>query len=377
MRALLPLILASAVASIAFGSSLALRCYGPSCIHLPQNLSLVGMRSFAEGAIVYEDGTSIAWNPWPSGENWGQYELPDFGQPALQIEIGRHGLALLADGTVRGWGYNANGQATPPAGLSNVRLIRVAEFHSIALTHTGNVICWGDPSFNRLAVPPGMGFVQDVRGGSHTVALLQNGTIRCWGWNGWGQCNPPANLEPVKAVSVTYAHTTVLTTDGRVRCWGRNSEGQCNVPPNLPPVKAIANGGLHTVALLESGEVVCWGDNSQGLCEATGLKGVAELSHWGSYYFLPDCDQNGFSDHEDIAAGSPDSDSNGIPDTCEVDPCPGDVTGGGQVNGVDLAAILGAWGTDGQGKLDCDINDDGTVDAQDLAIVLGGWGNCP
>jgi hypothetical protein len=59
------------------------------------------------------------------------------------------------------------------------------------------------------------------------------------------------------------------------------------------------------------------------------------------------------------------------------DQCPGDITGGGVVDAIDLAAILGAWGTSGQGKFDSDINDDGTVDAQDLAIVLGGWGNCP
>lgn len=58
-------------------------------------------------------------------------------------------------------------------------------------------------------------------------------------------------------------------------------------------------------------------------------------------------------------------------------PCPGDVTGGGEVNGVDLAAVLGAWGTSGQGKFDCDVNDDGIVDGADLATVLSGWGSCP
>jgi hypothetical protein len=58
-------------------------------------------------------------------------------------------------------------------------------------------------------------------------------------------------------------------------------------------------------------------------------------------------------------------------------PCPGDVTGGGVVNGVDLAAVLDAWGTDGQGKLNCDTNNDGIVDGADLAAVLGGWGPCP
>jgi hypothetical protein len=95
-----------------------------------------------------------------------------------------------------------------------------------------------------------------------------------------------------------------------------------------------------------------------------------------------DCNGDGVVDYGQILDGTfEDANQNGVPDCCDdggsCEPCPGDITGGGQVNGVDLAAILGAWGTDGQGKFDCDINDDATVDAQDLAIVLGGWGNCP
>lgn len=58
-------------------------------------------------------------------------------------------------------------------------------------------------------------------------------------------------------------------------------------------------------------------------------------------------------------------------------PCPGDITGGGTVDATDLAALLGAWGTNGEGKFDTDLNNDGNVDASDLAVVLSGWGPCP
>jgi hypothetical protein len=57
--------------------------------------------------------------------------------------------------------------------------------------------------------------------------------------------------------------------------------------------------------------------------------------------------------------------------------CPGDITGNGTVNGLDLAAILAAWGTDGQGKFDCDVDNDGIVNGADLATVLSAWGPCP
>ncbi|MGA1018469.1 MAG: dockerin type I domain-containing protein, partial [Phycisphaerales bacterium] len=57
--------------------------------------------------------------------------------------------------------------------------------------------------------------------------------------------------------------------------------------------------------------------------------------------------------------------------------CLGDLNADGQVDGADLAAILGSWGVCGGG--DCavaDVNGDGTVDGADLAAVLGNWGVC-
>jgi len=57
--------------------------------------------------------------------------------------------------------------------------------------------------------------------------------------------------------------------------------------------------------------------------------------------------------------------------------CLGDVIADGLVNGVDLSAVLSAWGTDGGPKGRADANRDGLVDGFDLAIVLGGWGPCP
>ena len=87
-----------------------------------------------------------------------------------------------------------------------------------------------------------------------------------------------------------------------------------------------------------------------------------------------DCNADGMGDVCEIASGAAsDFNSNGLPDNCE---CLGDISGNGAVNGVDLAALLSAWGTSGKSEFDCDIDDDGTVSATDLAFVLGGWGPC-
>jgi len=56
--------------------------------------------------------------------------------------------------------------------------------------------------------------------------------------------------------------------------------------------------------------------------------------------------------------------------------CPGDVDGNGAVNGIDLAAVLAAWNTNGTAYPGSDVNHDGAVNGQDLAITLSNWGTC-
>ena len=49
---------------------------------------------------------------------------------------------------------------------------------------------------------------------------------------------------------------------------------------------------------------------------------------------------------------------------------PADLDGNGEVNGADLAQLLGNWGGKGVG----DVNGDGSIDGADLSLLLGSWG---
>jgi formylglycine-generating enzyme required for sulfatase activity len=124
----------------------------------------------------------------------------------------------------------------------------------------------------------------------------------------------------------------------------------------------------------------------------SGVEDVLELQlagNWNDYEatsyrnsfiieYSADCNSDGIVDYGQILSGQLiDVNSNGIPDICEVDPCPGDISGNNSVDGVDLAALLGTWGTNGQGEFNCDIDLDGIVGGTDLTIILGGWGPCP
>jgi hypothetical protein len=55
--------------------------------------------------------------------------------------------------------------------------------------------------------------------------------------------------------------------------------------------------------------------------------------------------------------------------------CPLDITLDGNIDGADLAYILGNWSTSDDAA---DLNNDQFVDGADLAMLLGGWGSiCP
>ena len=98
--------------------------------------------------------------------------------------------------------------------------------------------------------------------------------------------------------------------------------------------------------------------------------------------YSADCNSDGIVDFGQIRDGSlADANANNIPDCCEAGqscaPCPADIVQDNAVNGVDLAAVINAWGTDG-GKLPrSDVDGNGIVDGADLAQVLGSWGPCP
>ena len=103
---------------------------------------------------------------------------------------------------------------------------------------------------------------------------------------------------------------------------------------------------------------------------------IAYFVEWSA-----DCNNDGIVDFGQIRAGElEDTNANNIPDCCENGnpcACDADVTGNGNVDAADLAAVLSAWGGAPTGKANADVNGDGNVDAADLAALLSSWGPCP
>lgn len=226
-----------------------------------------------------------------------------------------HTCALLADGTVYCWGHNYNGQLgdggsdltsdnrsypVRVSGLANeiVTAIEVGSDHSCALLADGTVRCWGynyqgqlgDGTYfkRRSAVNvtglSGVGAISS--GGYHTCSFLTNGTAKCWGENNYGQLGDGTQVRrysPVNSpmLSGALAHsagdenTCALLADRTVKCWGNNNYGQLgngtttySLSPvsvtGLSDVKEISAKTYHACALLTDGPIKCWGSNIHG-----------------------------------------------------------------------------------------------------------------
>ncbi len=192
------------------------------------------------------------------------------------------GATLPQTTRVVGWGFNNNGQANPPSGLTNVTALTAGSGQGVALRANGTVTSWGFAF--QPGMPPGLSNIAAVEcGRGHTLALRSNGTVVAWGENESGQASIPIGLSNIIAVSGGTTHSLALREDGTVVAWGTNTYGQLDVPPGLTNVIAVAAGGnlftAYSVALKSDGTVMAWGNNQGGQTNVPpGLSNVVAIA---------------------------------------------------------------------------------------------------
>lgn len=199
---------------------------------------------------------------------------------------GNQSFALLADGSVRGWGENHaaqlgdGSQSSRPepvriGTLSGITQIASGGFHTLSLSGSRQLHAWGtgqqgqlgDGSLVTRAAPGVLGqpgdTIQIAAGEAHSVALIADGSLRAWGYNADGQLgdgtrNPRATPVwvyglPFPAVHVAAGarHTLALLQDGSVWAWGSNDSGQLGgsaASAGIPQAVREGAGGFTTVA---------------------------------------------------------------------------------------------------------------------------------
>ena len=221
-----------------------------------------------------------------------------------------HTCAVKADGSVRCWGANGNGQLgdttfidrTAPVsvpGIKDAVEIAAGDTHTCARRVTGGVICWGanadgqlgDGSVTQrskasLSVGGISAAVAITSGTAHSCAVLADGTVSCWGANTSGQLGDGTLEQRTTPILVSglvggvtieagARSTCARLANGTVTCWGRNIAGQLGdgtTTDRLTPVAtvgltdavAVAHGNRHTCALQANDAARCWGENLLG-----------------------------------------------------------------------------------------------------------------
>lgn len=240
------------------------------------------------------DGTVASWGCLTVGYQRGALATPQWLTDVVAVAASGHGglsppsehsLALRSDDTVIGWGYDYNGQATPPQGLTNAIAISAGGQHNLALKSDGTVIGWG-ANYSGEATPPyGLMNATAISAGyGYSLALKSDGTVVNWGANYLGRMTPPQGLANVIAISAGFTHCLALRSDCTVVAWGNNNFGQATVPPGLTDVIAISAGMWQSLALKSDGTVVGWGSNLNGeAIPPAGLTNVVAISTGNQY----------------------------------------------------------------------------------------------
>ena len=252
------------------------------------------------------------------------------GRLALKMGIGlSHSCALLDDGSSKCWGQGdfgqlgngATGDRNVPVAVNladgeRAKAIIADNVNTCAILNDGSLKCWGYNAHgavgdgttnnrnNPVAIDLGEGksaSAVDV-GSGYVCAILNDGSLKCWGHNGTGELgvddttnrNTPTKVtfadgKSVLSISLGSGHSCAILNDGSLFCWGINNHGQLGVGTNSNEVctlygdeydcikgptevdlgadrtaSGITLGANHTCALLDNGSVKCWGKNASG-----------------------------------------------------------------------------------------------------------------
>ncbi len=270
--------------------------------------------------------------------------------------LGRNNLAQLGRGDVTvfpdviGDSPAEMGDALPAVALGTGRTARAVSAgrdQTCALLDNGQLTCWGYNASNQLGIADNGGPAQTIgdtpdemgdaleavdlgtgrtatavaTANEFTCALLDNGDVKCWGANQFGKTGRglglgntggspaemgdgllPVPLGPertARSISASSNHVCVTLDNDQVKCWGRNNIGQLGLGDAtnrgdqilqmgtfLPQValgtgrsaRFVTTGNVHTCAILDTGVATCWGYGFFGQLGTGGFTNVGDMA---------------------------------------------------------------------------------------------------
>ena len=224
----------------------------------------------AHTAVLLADGTVRTFGRGSEGRlginntETRQFPVQVFGisSSATAVACGfQHTIVLLANGTVRTFGFNVYGALGDNTTVDKLTPVQVSGISSSATAIAG--------------------------GDYHSAVLLADGTVRTFGRNQAGQLGDNTTtdrLVPVQVVNIStatavtcgFAHTAVLLANGTVRTFGTgsygalgiNNDGNRQTPVQVFDISssatAVAYGMYHMAVILADGTVRTFGRGDSG-----------------------------------------------------------------------------------------------------------------
>lgn len=212
-----------------------------------------------------------------------------------------HTLALKADGTLWGWGYNTQGligDGTTQTRLAPVYIgsgfisITSGRLSSYAVKSDGSLWAWGANEVGPLGdgtkvdrlrpVQIGQDFMAVAANWSNAIGLKRDGSLWSWGGNVFGSLGngrleahvvstPQRIGEGFVALNTSMSHSLALRADGSLWSWGINDGGQLGTgdfEPRAVPTRvgegfvAVSASESFSLAIKRDGSLWSWGWNS-------------------------------------------------------------------------------------------------------------------
>jgi len=203
--------------------------------YIPKGLTNIAAiaSGWSSSWALKRDGTVVGWQSDPSLHGYGQLLSVDHLSNVVAISVGPNGnntrgVALMRNGTVGHWGGETDfKEATPPAGLSNVVAVAAGAGHSLALKADGTVIGWG---WNHAGAATGV----PTTNSPNNLDFYSSGQVQVGG----------CVLSNVASIAAGHGYSLALKKDGTVVAWGRmvNDLYPATVPEGLSNVVAISAG---------------------------------------------------------------------------------------------------------------------------------------
>jgi len=243
-------------------------------------------------------------------------------QPVTLSAGARHTCAVLADGSVSCWGYNAKGQlgngltanSALPVSVIDLpgpaRTISAGASHTCAILVDKSAYCWGANEHGQLGNGTQTAWTRPVKvsnldqgvssisaGTDNTCAVATDGAAKCWGDNGLaalGTGSFASSTTPVQVSGLSTGTRTIASSfgwscaisGGGLVCWGAVASTldptQSNVATPFPvigmpfglmqiDIHADENAFIHGCGVADHGQATCWGRNSDGMLGSGSL----------------------------------------------------------------------------------------------------------